>query len=77
MKTVWGTSNIENKRIRLNLELAKKSEQCLEYIIVHEMVHFLERDHNSRFVAYMDKFIPKWKLYKNELNSEILAHEKW
>ena len=77
MKTVWGTSNIENKRIRLNLELAKKPEQCLEYIIVHEMVHFLERDHNSRFVAYMDKFMPKWKLYKNELNSEILAHEKW
>lgn len=77
MKTVRWTSNIEDKRIRLNLELAKKPQECLEYIIVHEMVHFLERNHNDRFVAYMNKFMPKREMYKNELNSEILAHEKW
>lgn len=77
MKTVWGTSNAEDKRIRFNLELAKKPQECLEYIIVHEMVHFLERTHNDRFVAYMDKFMPKWRLYKSELNSQVLSHEEW
>ena len=77
MKTVWGTSNIEKKRIWFNLELVKKPHECLEYIVVHEMVHFLERTHNDRFVAYMDRFMPKWKLYKDELNSQILSHEVW
>lgn len=77
MKTVRWTSNVEDKRIRLNLELAKKPQECLEYIIVHEMVHFLERTHNDKFISYMNKFMPKRKLYKSELNSEILWHEKW
>ena len=76
MKTVWWTSNREEKRIRLNLELVKKPVECLEYIIVHELVHFLERTHNDRFVAYMDKFMPKRKMYKDELNSGKLASEK-
>ena len=77
MKTKWGTCNREAKRIWLNLELAKKPEHCLEYIIVHEMVHFLERNHTDRFVAYMDKFIPSWRNYKQELNRFILKHEDW
>ncbi len=55
MKTKWGTCNREAKRIWLNLELARKPKECIEYIIVHEMVHLLERHHNERFVAYMDK----------------------
>jgi len=68
MRTKWGTCNIQAKRIWLNLELAKKPRHCLEYVIVHEMVHLLERHHNKRFTAYMDKFMPQWRLYKNELN---------
>ena len=77
MKTKWGTCTIEKRRIWLNLELAKKSKQCLEYIIIHEMVHLMERNHSERFVAYMDKFIPQWHFYKDELNRSMLSHEKW
>ncbi|MEN8218915.1 MAG: SprT family zinc-dependent metalloprotease [Pseudomonadota bacterium] len=68
MRTKWGTCNIQAKRLWLNLELAKKPRHCLEYVIVHEMVHLLERHHNKRFKAYMDKFMPQWRLYKDELN---------
>ena len=77
MKTKWGTCTIEKSRIWLNLELAKKSENCVEYIIVHEMVHLLERKHNNRFIANMDKFMPRWNFYKDELNSSMLSHEDW
>ena len=77
MKTKWGTCTIEARRIWLNLELVKKPPQCLEYIIVHEMVHLLERLHNERFVAYMDEFIPQWRLLRDELNQAPLAHETW
>lgn len=77
MKTKWGTCNREIKRIWLNLELAKKPERCLEYIIVHEMVHLLERNHTERFVGYMDKFMPLWRNYKQELNKSVLKHEEW
>ena len=79
MKTKWGTCNIEEKRIWVNLELAKKPTHCLEYIVVHEMIHLLERHHNDRFLAYLDKFLPKWKFYKEELNrlaKEVLQSDK-
>lgn len=77
MKTKWGTCSIEAKRIWLNLELAKKPQHYTEYIIVHEMLHLLERRHNERFIAYMDKFIPQWRFYKEELNRSILSHANW
>lgn len=77
MKTKWGSCNIEAKRIWLNLELAKKPVECLEYILVHELVHLLERHHNDRFVKYMDKFMPKWREHRNLLNRLPLAHEDW
>lgn len=77
MKTKWGACNIEAKRIWLNLELAKKPFQCLEFIVVHEMVHLLERKHNERFVAYMNKFLPKWKTLKQELNRLPVRHVEW
>lgn len=77
MKTKWGTCNIEAKRIWLNLELAKKPGRCLEYIIVHEMVHLLERHHNDFFVAHMDRFLPQWKIIKKELNSLPVSHSDW
>jgi len=77
MKTRWGTCNTRAHRIWINLELAKKPVQCLEYIVVHEMVHLLERKHNERFVAHMDKLLPQWRSLRNRLNSFPLRHEKW
>lgn len=77
MKTKWGTCNIEAGRIWLNLELVKKPVQCLEYIIVHEMVHLLERRHDERFMALMDQFMPQWRLYREELKQGPLGHECW
>ncbi len=77
MKTKWGTCNIEQKRIWLNLELAKKPKCCLEYIIVHELLHLLERHHNEHFLGYLDKFMPKWKIYKEELNRLPVSHGEW
>jgi len=71
MKTRWGSCNPEAKRIWLNLELAKKSPACIEYVLVHEMAHLLERSHNEVFVAYMDKFLPNWRAIKAELNGLI------
>jgi predicted metal-dependent hydrolase len=77
MKTKWGTCNREVKRIWLNLELAKKPVECLEYIVFHEMVHLLERNHNDRFVSLMDEFMPKWRFFKDELNRLPVRHEDW
>lgn len=77
MKTKWGSCNIEENRIWLNLELAKKPFHCLEYIIVHEMVHLLERHHNEKFIAYMDKFLPNWRFLKTELNKLPVSHGEW
>jgi len=77
MKTKWGSCNITAKRIWLNLELAKKPIECLEYIVVHEMVHLLEQKHNDHFRELMDQFLPKWRFYRDELNQAPLCHEKW
>jgi predicted metal-dependent hydrolase len=77
MKTKWGSCNIEARRIWINLELIKKPPQCLEYIIVHELMHFFERRHSDRFVELMDKALPHWRTVRDELNAEPLAHESW
>ena len=77
MKTRWGTCNIAARRIWLNLELVKKPPQCLEYVVVHEMVHLLERYHNDRFQAFMDSFLPQWRLHREDLKRAPLAHEDW
>jgi len=77
MKTKWGTCNREAKRIWLNLNLAKKPPECIEYIVVHEMVHLLERTHNAKFIAYMNKFLPQWKHIKEELNRLPVSHVEW
>lgn len=61
MKTRWGTCNIRKQRIWLNLELIKKPERCLEYILVHEMVHLLEPGHTEKFYAHLDAFMPGWR----------------
>ena len=77
MKTRWGSCNTRDHRVWLNLELAKKSLDCIEYVLVHEMVHLLERNHSERFKALMDQFLPQWRLYRDELNQAPLAHEEW
>ena len=77
MKTKWGSCNIEAKRIWINLELAKKNIECIEYIVVHEMVHLLERSHNNNFVAYMNRFLPEWKVIKDTLNKAPISHRDW
>jgi hypothetical protein len=77
MKTRWGTCNIENRRIWLNLEIIKKPPRCLEYIIVHELVHLLERRHDHCFIALMDQHLPQWRLLRAELNQAPLGHEDW
>jgi len=77
MKTKWGSCNIQAKRIWLNLELAKKPPECLEYILVHELVHLLERNHNERFKGYMDKLLPDWRERRDLLNRMPLAHNNW
>jgi predicted metal-dependent hydrolase len=73
MKTKWGSCNIKERRIWFNLELAKKPIECLEYVLVHELVHLLERHHNERFQAYMDKYLPQWRQYREILNREPLG----
>ncbi|MDU1116201.1 MULTISPECIES: M48 family metallopeptidase [Clostridium] len=77
MSTKWGTCNNEAGRIWLNLYLAKRPHKCLEYVVVHEMTHLLERTHSDRFKELMDTNYPTWKSVRDELNSFILeAYEK-
>ncbi len=76
MRTRWGTCNIGARRIWLNLALIKESPQCLEYVLVHEMIHLLEQHHNGCFRKYMDQFMPQWHLYQDELNRSPLGHEE-
>jgi predicted metal-dependent hydrolase len=77
MKTRWGSCNADSARIWINLELVKKPVQCLEYILVHEMTHLLERHHNARFHELMDGFLPLWRQHREELNRAPLAHDDW
>jgi len=77
MKTKWGSCNPERQSIRLNTDLARKPRECLEYLIVHEMVHILEPTHNARFVALMDQFMPNWQHRRDQLNQLPVRHEKW
>ena len=69
MKTRWGSCTPKTRSIRFNLELVKRAPECLEYIVVHELVHLLEASHNSKFKTLMDRFYPKWKLYRKELRN--------
>jgi hypothetical protein len=77
MKTKWGACNIDARRIWLNLELAKKPVQCLEYIVVHELVHLIERHHNDHFIALMTRHLPQWRQHRHELDAAPLAHSGW
>jgi predicted metal-dependent hydrolase len=77
MKTKWGSCNPRDSRIWINLELAKKPVQCLEYIIVHEMLHVKNRHHDEAFARTLDHFMPQWQSHRNDLNRAPLAHENW
>ena len=77
MKTKWGSCSTDSRRIWVNSELAKKPPQCLEYIVVHELAHLIERHHNDRFRALLDRHMPTWRHARDELNAAPLAHEDW
>lgn len=77
MKTKWGSCNPVAGRIWLNLELIKKPPACLEYVVVHELVHLLSSKHDERFLLLMDKYLPTWRRRRRELNAAPLAKESW
>jgi predicted metal-dependent hydrolase len=77
MKTKWGSCNPDAARLWFNVELAKKHPLCLEYIVVHEMVHLVERTHGAKFTELMDDLLPDWRTRRDELNAAPLAHEEW
>ena len=76
MTTRWGTCNTKTGKIWLNLQLAKKTPECLEYVILHELVHLVEKTHNERFVSLMDKYMPMWREVKTTLNGQTLDYMK-
>ena len=77
MKTKWGSCNHRAHTVRLNTDLAKKPRECLEYLVVHELVHLLEPTHNARFIALMAQFMPKWQSHRQTLNRLPVRHEHW
>jgi predicted metal-dependent hydrolase len=77
MKTKWGTCNRDRAHVWLNLELAHKAPACLEYIVVHEMVHLLERNHTERFFDVMTEVMPQWERHREVLNRAPLAYQDW
>jgi predicted metal-dependent hydrolase len=77
MRTRWGSCTPTRRTIRLNTELAKKPRECLEFVLVHEMIHLLEPSHNATFISLMDKFMPQWRHIRAELNRAPLGHVDW
>ena len=77
MKTKWGSCNSQSRTIRLNTDLAKKPRECLEYILVHELLHIIEPTHNARFQTLLQKYMPKWQSYRQTLNRLPVRHESW
>lgn len=77
MKTKWGSCNPKAGNIRLNTELAKKPRECLEYIVIHEMMHLLEATHNQRFLTLMDQYMPSWRIQRDILNRLPVRYENW
>lgn len=74
MKTRWGTCNTRTKKIWINLQLAKKTPECLDYVILHELVHLAQASHNKRFFSLMDRYMPTWREVKSTLNEQILDY---
>jgi predicted metal-dependent hydrolase len=74
MTSRWGTCNRKTKKIWLNLQLAKKTPECLDYVILHELVHIAEKNHGERFVSLMDKYMPMWREIRATLNGQVLDY---
>jgi hypothetical protein len=77
MKTKWGSANPRRHNIRLNTDLAKKPAECLEYVVLHELSHFISARHDQRFVALLERHLPQWRVIRDQLNAAPLRHEKW
>ena len=77
MKTKWGSCNPQSRTIRLNTDLAKKPRECLEYILVHELLHIIEPTHTARFQTLLQKYMPKWQSYRQTLTRLPVRHESW
>ncbi|MGA8041181.1 MAG: M48 family metallopeptidase, partial [Terracidiphilus sp.] len=77
MKTKWGSCSRATHAIRLNTEMAKKPRECLEYIVVHEMVHLLEPNHGKGFIDCIERAMPLWRQYRKTLNQLPVRHENW
>lgn len=77
MKTKWGSCSRETRHLWFNVELAKKHPDCLEYVVVHEMAHYFERNHGELFTKLMDKYLPDWRSRRDSLNGSPLAQEEW
>jgi predicted metal-dependent hydrolase len=77
MRTKWGSCNADRGRVLFNTELAKKPVPAIEYIVVHELIHLLERRHDERFAALLEQHMPDWEQRRTLLNSAPLAHEDW
>jgi len=73
----WGSCNPRAGTTRLNTEIAKKPNDCLEYALVHEMLHLVEPTHNAHFIALIDRFMPRWQLLRQRLNRLPVRHEDW
>lgn len=72
MRSRWGSCHMRKHKVVFNLELAKRSDRCLELVVVHELVHLLEPSHNKRFYALMTQFLPEWKVYHQELITPLV-----
>ena len=77
MKTRWGTCNSDDKRIWLNLELAKKPKICISYVVLHEVIHLIEKKHSEKFIGILDSLMPNWNAIRDELNMYPLSHTNW
>jgi hypothetical protein len=77
MKTKWGSCNIEDSRVWLNLELVKKPQACIDCIFLHELTHLLHRRHDENFKKLLKKFMPDWQVHHKALNASALVHDKW
>jgi predicted metal-dependent hydrolase len=77
MRTRWGSCNPRAGTLRLNTELARKPRECLEYIVVHELLHLLEPTHNERFKALLNRHLPAWPRRRELLNRLPVRHEDW
>lgn len=77
MKTKWGSANPGGKSIRLNFELVKKPPACLEYLVVHELIHFIEPTHNEHFRDLLTHHLPDWRQRRKTLNELPVRHENW